>query len=571
MMNALLVRLKKPSSVVLMNSGQSGELVREDIPPMTLLVSDAANQRLVGMPLVDHKKYHVRFWLFLEGPNAEQTAVTLMKNHAIEWAFGASIGWEYTFKPVDLSSISALATPAPSATSSNVLDRATCNPERLENAADTARASAEAAQAAAFGQQMCSSSSICGDGSYQLAGFPSSACCTDFCQSSFTSCGLKIALWGAGLTSLQKCTGLQALEQCLSEQAKVAYSSASCLLFNPATVNILPYMDAILSVPATSTKKMKDGPCKNTTATLGCSGMCDKKIQDLLQVNQTWLGSSNPNASVVGMLYDLTTFDIEAFRFFGKVINEMKTQEQVVSGQKGVYPTSSANFSAWGPGTRLYNFLQLYSYNLRQSSPPITLANAKLSFSSTVDWTLPSDLASFMSQELVPVGTAYWMAGGTLGKQSGFTTQFNYPTGLATDKAQRVYVSDSVNARIMRIENIWHSDNFSTVPAGTGYSTFNGNGDLADETSLAYPRGLTVDDYGVLHFADTKAHDIRQVLGLTWSLPCTLSSTLYQPLLDAPSGADCDRIGHTTCIIGFLGEAGIHSRETGDRTAKSKP
>ena len=53
------------------------------------------------------------------------------------------------------------------------------------------------------------------------------------------------------------------------------------------------------------------------------------KIHDTFKVNQTWLGlgSSNPNASMVGMLYDLTTFDIEAHRFFGKVINEMKTQD----------------------------------------------------------------------------------------------------------------------------------------------------------------------------------------------------------------------------------------------------
>jgi hypothetical protein len=142
-----------------------------------------------------------------------------------------------------------------------------------------------------------------------------------------------------------------------------------------------------------------------------------------------------------------------------------------------------------------------------------------------------------MSEETVQQGTAYWMTGQTPGTSSGSKTQFKNPTGLAIDKAQRLYISDSSNARIVRLHNMWYSTNFSSIPVGTGFATFNGNGDLAAETSLAYPTGLALNNDGALLFADTGAHDIRQVLGITWNLPCAQSAE-YHRKLTAPSAQD---------------------------------
>lgn len=81
------------------------------------------------------------------------------------------------------------------------------------------------------------------------------------------------------------------------------------------------------------------------------------------------------------------------------------------------------------------------------------------------------------------------------------------PHGIAVDDAGNVYVADSPNHRIRRIDP---AGIISTV-AGTGKEGFSGDGGPAAEASLARPRNLVVDAAGGLVIADTGNRRVRRV------------------------------------------------------------
>jgi hypothetical protein len=314
------------------------------------------------------------------------------------------------------------------------------------------------------------------------------------------------------------------------------------------------YIDKILTASDGYVSGLRSGACSGITVqnSIGCNGLCDTRIHEILQVDQAWLGAT----PIVGVLYDIATFDFEMYNSLGRMLHQMKIQERNISEQvPKSYPTANqwsdsdqVELKRWGEGTRLYDFFRVYWFSMvnfagsPENAPTAPFPN--LGFSSTVGYNASSESA-FMSEEKVRQGTAYWMIGQSdahsvsthaVFMNTGYKTQFSYPTGIAIDKAQRLYVSDSGNVRILRIQNIWHANKFSETVAGIGYSTFGGNGKLALETSLVYPRGLSFDPQGVLYFADTKAHDIRQILGLTWNDPCKLSGTYFAKLANPTAG-----------------------------------
>jgi sugar lactone lactonase YvrE len=79
--------------------------------------------------------------------------------------------------------------------------------------------------------------------------------------------------------------------------------------------------------------------------------------------------------------------------------------------------------------------------------------------------------------------------------------------GLAIDDQDRLYVVDTENHRVRRIDLA--ADVIETV-AGNGTSGFAGDGGPATEASLAWPRDAAVRD-GRLYIADTDNHRVRVV------------------------------------------------------------
>jgi uncharacterized protein (TIGR03437 family) len=80
--------------------------------------------------------------------------------------------------------------------------------------------------------------------------------------------------------------------------------------------------------------------------------------------------------------------------------------------------------------------------------------------------------------------------------------------GLAVDQTGNVYISDGDNDRIRRLSP---SGVISTYAGRKGVSAFGGDGQAAVNASLNTPRGLAVDKNGNLYIADTLNHRIRRV------------------------------------------------------------
>lgn len=84
----------------------------------------------------------------------------------------------------------------------------------------------------------------------------------------------------------------------------------------------------------------------------------------------------------------------------------------------------------------------------------------------------------------------------------------DHPEGIALDAANNIYVADSGNHRIRKVDA--STGNISTV-AGTGKCGFGGNGGPARSALLNSPEGVALDAAGNLYLSDTGNHCIREV------------------------------------------------------------
>lgn len=82
------------------------------------------------------------------------------------------------------------------------------------------------------------------------------------------------------------------------------------------------------------------------------------------------------------------------------------------------------------------------------------------------------------------------------------------PRGIAADAAGNVYISDSTNNRVRKIDA---ATGTITTVAGNGNRDYSGDGGPAVKASIAFPMGLTVDREGHLYIADARNHRIRRV------------------------------------------------------------
>ncbi len=86
--------------------------------------------------------------------------------------------------------------------------------------------------------------------------------------------------------------------------------------------------------------------------------------------------------------------------------------------------------------------------------------------------------------------------------------QLSYPYGIAVDAAGHVYVADSGNNRVRRIDA---GTGLITTVAGTGRSGDGGDGGPATEARLDYPDGIAVDAAGHVYVADRRNGRVRRI------------------------------------------------------------
>ena len=105
-------------------------------------------------------------------------------------------------------------------------------------------------------------------------------------------------------------------------------------------------------------------------------------------------------------------------------------------------------------------------------------------------------------------GTVILLAGsGTAGSNdgTGASAQFNKPTGVAVDSAGNVYVADCENNKIRKIDS---SGTVSTI-AGTGYDAYTDG--AGPNARFKKPWGITVNSAVILYVADSYSNAIRKI------------------------------------------------------------
>jgi RHS repeat-associated protein len=123
-----------------------------------------------------------------------------------------------------------------------------------------------------------------------------------------------------------------------------------------------------------------------------------------------------------------------------------------------------------------------------------------------------ADTYNYRIRKVDTNGIIYTVAGnGTrgYGGDGGPATeaQFRYPTGLAVDASDNLYVADTENHRIRKVD----TSGMITTFAGTGDAGYSGDGGAAVEAQMGSPYGVAVDPSGALYIADSANQRIRKV------------------------------------------------------------
>jgi len=87
------------------------------------------------------------------------------------------------------------------------------------------------------------------------------------------------------------------------------------------------------------------------------------------------------------------------------------------------------------------------------------------------------------------------------------SASLNLPIGTAVDAAGMLYIADTSNHRIRRVS----SDGTVTTVAGNGVGGFSGDGSAATRATLNSPSGVAVDSAGNLYIADSFNNRIRRL------------------------------------------------------------
>jgi DNA-binding beta-propeller fold protein YncE len=97
----------------------------------------------------------------------------------------------------------------------------------------------------------------------------------------------------------------------------------------------------------------------------------------------------------------------------------------------------------------------------------------------------------------------------------------NFPTAVVVDQAGHLYIADTLNHRVRRVDAV---TGMITTVAGLGQPRYSGDGGLAVEAGLNEPAALAVSDGGILYIADQNNNRVRAV-DMSTGLICTVAGT----------------------------------------------
>ena len=146
----------------------------------------------------------------------------------------------------------------------------------------------------------------------------------------------------------------------------------------------------------------------------------------------------------------------------------------------------------------------------------------------------------------------------------GLGAQLDDPHDVVIDAAGNVYIADTLNARIRKVDT---SGNISTY-AGVGTTGYSGDGGPAVNAQLWYPPGLALDNSGNLYIADPGNGTVREVSSTSGNIT-TIAGLGYatfggilgdggpatQAVLEMPYSVQVD--GSGVVYIGDIGTSSI--------------
>ncbi|MCF6250463.1 MAG: FG-GAP-like repeat-containing protein [Methylococcaceae bacterium] len=157
----------------------------------------------------------------------------------------------------------------------------------------------------------------------------------------------------------------------------------------------------------------------------------------------------------------------------------------------------------------------------------------------------------------VTTGIIATVAGTGVGGYSGdgglaTAAEINNPSELAFDATGNLFIADTFNARIRRIDA---TTGIITTVAGTGVSGFSGDGGQSTAALLSYPNGVAVDATGNLFIADSRNNRIRRIDATTGIITTVAGASVYGDFrgdgglatvaqLDFPTGVAIDASGN---------------------------
>ncbi|MGV9334964.1 NHL repeat-containing protein [Nocardia sp. NPDC003726] len=123
------------------------------------------------------------------------------------------------------------------------------------------------------------------------------------------------------------------------------------------------------------------------------------------------------------------------------------------------------------------------------------------------------DRVNYRVRKVDPAGIITTVAGtGTEGyngdDRPAIDAYLDYPEGVAVDGAGDLYIADLRNHRVRKVD---HGTGVITTVAGTGNAGYNGDNQLAIDAELHYPNGVAVDGAGNLYIADSGNQRVRRV------------------------------------------------------------
>jgi sugar lactone lactonase YvrE len=89
------------------------------------------------------------------------------------------------------------------------------------------------------------------------------------------------------------------------------------------------------------------------------------------------------------------------------------------------------------------------------------------------------------------------------------SAQFKNPEGLAVDSSGNLYIADTLNDVIRKVDA--QTGKISTIAGQYGVQGISGDGALATKATMSYPMGLSIDAAGDLFFADRNNSTVRKI------------------------------------------------------------